>query len=145
MKVKLSKGPKLSPNACLLRKAALSGFPPSPLLAIRARRVWGSSCSMCTGGLQVIARAGNQLQTCSPFGRKLMGPVKALCALAPAPHPLPAREGRSKGPSHKRHKIASGSCFRESETTLGNPSSAPMRVCSGKQRFLVSPLAHCSP
>jgi len=24
-----------------------------------------------------------------------MGPEKSLCALAPAPHPLPAREGRS--------------------------------------------------
>ena len=42
-------------------------------------------------------------------------------------------------------KLASGSCIRESATLLGKPSSAPMRVCSGKQRFLVSPLAHCSP
>ena len=52
----------------------------------------------------------------------------------------PARLDLRKGT-----KLAYGSCFRESETLLGNPSSAPMRVCSGKQRFLVSPLAHCSP
>ena len=52
----------------------------------------------------------------------------------------PARVDLRKG-----KKLASGSCFRESETLLGKPSSAPMRVCSGKQRFLVSPLAHCSP
>ena len=42
-------------------------------------------------------------------------------------------------------KLDSGSCIRESETLLWKPSSAPMRVCSGKQRFVVSPLAHCSP
>ena len=55
--------------------------------------------------------------------------------------------GRNPARAHFRKgtKLPSGSCFRESETLLGKPSSAPMRVCSGKQRFLVSPLAHCSP
>ena len=74
-----------------------------------------------------------------------MGPEKALCELAP--HPTlcqlgsdPARVDLGKGT-----KLASGSCIRESETLLGKPSSAPMRVCSGKQSFLVSPLAHCLP
>ena len=52
----------------------------------------------------------------------------------------PARVHLTKGT-----KLASGSCLRESETLLRKPSSAPMRVCSGKQRFLISPLAHCSP
>ena len=47
---------------------------------------------------------------------------------------------------HRAHlrkgtKLASGSCIRESESLLGKPSSAPMRVCSVKQRFLVCPLA----
>ena len=50
----------------------------------------------------------------------------------------PARVDLRKGA-----KLASGSCFRESETLLGQPSSAPMRVCSGKQRVLVSPLGLC--
>ena len=45
----------------------------------------------------------------------------------------------------KGTKLGSGSCIGESETLFGKPSSAPMRACSGKQRFLVSPLAHCSP
>ena len=55
--------------------------------------------------------------------------------------------GRDPPRAHLRKgtKLASGSCFRESETLLGKPSSAPMRVCSGKQRFLVSPLGLCLP
>ena len=55
--------------------------------------------------------------------------------------------GRDPPRAHLRKgtKLASGSCIRESATLLGKPSSAPMRVCSGKQRFLVSALAHCSP
>ena len=71
-----------------------------------------------------------------------MGPEKALCALATTPHPLPAMEGPSYGHLIKGTKLASGNCIRERETLLGNPNSAPMRVCSGKQRFRVSPLAH---
>ena len=76
----------------LLRKAALSGFSPRSLLALGTMRVWAASCSLCTGALQVIARAGNQLQTCSTSGRRRMGPEKALCALAPPPHILPTRQ-----------------------------------------------------
>ena len=55
--------------------------------------------------------------------------------------------GRDPPRAHLRKgtKLASGSCIRESETLLGKPSSAPMRVSSGKQRFLVFPLAHCLP
>ena len=55
--------------------------------------------------------------------------------------------GRNPARAHFRKgtKLPSGSCVRESETLLRKPSSAPMRVCSGKQRFLISPLAHCSP
>ena len=131
---------KLSPNACLLRKAALSGFSPSPLLAIRTRRFWAASYSLCTGALQGIARAGNQLQRCSTSGRRRMGPEKALCARAP-PAQL-CQLGRDPARAHLRKgtKLASGSCICESETLLGNPGSAPMRVCSGKRCFPVSPL-----
>ena len=55
--------------------------------------------------------------------------------------------GRDPARAHLRKgtKLASGSCIRENETLLGKPSSAPMRVCSGKQRFLVSPLGLCLP
>ena len=55
--------------------------------------------------------------------------------------------GRDPARAHLRKgtKLASGSCILESETLLGKPSSAPMRVCSGKQRVLVSPLGLCLP
>ena len=55
--------------------------------------------------------------------------------------------GRDPARAHLRKgtKLASGSCIRESATLLGKPSSAPMRVCSGKQRFPVSPLGLCLP
>ena len=82
-----------SPNAPPLRKAALAGFAPRPVLALRPRRVWAASRSLCTGAWPRITGAGNQLQTCSPSGRRRMGSEKALCALAPAPHPPPGREG----------------------------------------------------
>ena len=62
-------------------------------------------------------------------------------------HPTFCQLGRNPARAHFRKgtKLASGSCFRESETLLGKPSSAPMRVCSGKQRVLVSPLGLCLP
>ena len=44
---------------------------------------------------------------------------------------------RSRAHLTKGTKLASGSCVRESETLFGKPSSAPMRVCSGKQCFPV--------
>ena len=69
-----------------------------------------------------------------------------LCV--PWPHHLNFPQvGRDPSSAHltKGTKLASGSCVRESETLLGKPRSAPMRLCSRKQRFLVSHLADCSP
>ena len=62
-------------------------------------------------------------------------------------HPTLCHLRRDPARAHLRNgtKLGSGSIICESETLLGKPSSAPMRVCSGKQRFLVSPLAHCLP
>ena len=74
-----------------------------------------------------------------------MGPEKALWALAPAPNPSPAREGPRWAHLRKGTKLASGSCLLERETLLGKASSAPVRVCSAKQRLPVSPLGLCLP
>ena len=62
-------------------------------------------------------------------------------------HPTFRQLGRDPARAHLRKgtKLGSGSFICESATLLGKPSSAPMRVCSRKQRFLVSPLADCSP
>ena len=62
-------------------------------------------------------------------------------------HPILRQLRRVPTKAHLRRgtKTASGCCLLESETLLGKPSSAPMRVCSRKHHFLVSPLALCSP
>ena len=62
-------------------------------------------------------------------------------------HPTSRQLGRDPARAHLRKgtNLASGSCIRETETLLGQPSSAPMRVCSGKQRFPFSPLVLCLP
>ena len=90
----------LSPHELYERKvtmqelhAAIAGFAPRPVLALRPRRVWAASRSLCAGAWPRVTGAGNHLQTCSPSGRRRMGSEQALCALAPAPHPPPAREG----------------------------------------------------
>ena len=64
------------------------------------------------------------------------------------PHQPTFRQlGRNPHRAHVRKgtKLASGSCIHESETRFGKPSSAKIRVCSGKQRFLVFPLDHFLP
>ena len=55
--------------------------------------------------------------------------------------------GRDPARAHLRKgtNLDSGSCIHESETLLGKSSSAPMRVCSGKQRFPVSHQGLCLP
>ena len=111
---------KLSPNASLLRQAALSGFCPSPLLAIRTRRLWAASCSLCTGALQVIARAGNQLQSALLQGEGGWG-LKRPCVHWPK-HPTFCQLGRNPARAHFRKgtKLTSGSCFREVTLSSGN-------------------------
>ena len=129
----------------MLRKVALSGFSPSPLLVLWPRRVWADSCSLGTGAVLVLAGAGNLLQTWSPLGRRQKGPEKSLCAMSPEPQFPPARQDPPRAHLRKSTKLASDICIRESETLLGKPSSAPMRVCSGKQRLRVSTLGQCLP
>ena len=55
--------------------------------------------------------------------------------------------GRDPPRDHLRNrtKVASGSCIHERETLLWKSSSAPMRVCSGKQYLTISLLGLCSP
>ena len=89
--------------------------------ALGPRRVWAASRSLCPGAVLVVAGAGNQLQTCSPSGRWRMGPEKALCVLAPSPHPSPATEGPTSGPSQKLQK----SDFWELPSRKGNSPREP--------------------
>ena len=120
-------------------------FSPRTVHALGPRRVWAASCSLCPSAVLVVAGAGNQLQTCSPSGRWRMGPEKALCVLAPSPHPSPATEGPTSGPSQKLQKSDFWELPSRKGNSAGKPSSAPVRVSSGKQRFPVNALSLCSP
>ena len=145
MKGKLSSGNQVQPQCVFAQESSAFWFSLRCLLALGPRRIWAASCFQCTGALLVVAGAGNQLQMCSTSRRRRMGTEKAFCALALQP---PFRQlGRVPPRAHLRKgiKLASGSSIRESETLLVKPSSAPMLVCSGNQRFLISPLGLCSP
>ena len=97
----------------------------------------------------MLCRASLELETNSK-GALLQGKggwgLKRPCLHLPQ-HPTFCQLGRNPAIAHFRKgtKLIFGSCFHESETLLGKPSSAPMHVCSGKQRFLVSPLGLCLP
>ena len=62
-------------------------------------------------------------------------------------NPIFRQLGRDPHRAHLRKgtKRASGSCLLERETLLGKPSSAPVRVCSGKERLPDTPVALSSP
>ena len=107
-----------------------SGLPPAPCALV-----------LCRSSLELATNSKGALRQ----GEDGWG-LKRPCVHWPH-HPTFCQLGRNPARTHFRKgtKLASGSCFRESATLLGKPSSAPMRLCSGKQRFLVSPLAHCSP
>ena len=125
----------------MLRKAALSGLSPRSLFALGPRRVWAASCSralvLCWWSLEMETNSKCAL-LCGEGGWGQKRP----CVHWPQ-HPIFRQLGRDTPRAHLRKgtKLGSGSFICESETLLGKPSSAPMRVCSRKQRFLVSPLA----
>ena len=143
--MKLSSANQAQPQCVFAQESSAFWFLPYVSACPRAKKGLAASCSLGTGALPVIARAGKKLQMCSRLGRRRMGPEKT-CVHWPQP-PTLCQVGREPARSHLRKgtKLASGSCTRESETLLGKPSSAAMRVCSGKQRFLLSPLGLCLP
>ena len=97
----------------------------------------------------MLCRCSLELETKSKrallLGRRRIGPEKALCALAPAPRFRQVGRDPPRAHLRKGTKRASGSCLLERETRLAKASSAPVRVCSAKQRLPVSPLGLCSP
>ena len=134
---------KHSPSPSLLSKAALAFFSPRPVLAIGTRWVWAASCSLGNGALLLSLELETYSKRALLWGEGGWG-LKRPCVPWPK-HPTLCQVGRDPARAHLRKgtKLASGSCICESETLLGKPSSAPMRLCSGTQRFLVSPLGLC--
>ena len=159
----LRKGTKRASGSCLLERETLLGKASSaPVRVCSAKqRLPVSPLGLCSpfglGGsglppapcAPVLGRGSPELETTSKRAL-LQGEggwgLKRPCVHWPH-HPTFCQLGRNPARAHFRKgtKLPSGSCFRESETLLGKPSSAPMRVCSGKQRVLVSPLGLCLP
>ena len=162
-RVDLRKGKKLASGSCFRESETLLGKPSSAPMRVCSgkQRFLVSPLAQCSPKEQggsgllpalcalVLCRASLELETNSK-GALLPGEggwgQKRPFEHWPQ-HPTFCYLGRDPRRAHLRKgtKLASGSCIRESATLLGKPSSAPMRLCSGKQRFLVSPLAHCSP
>ena len=154
------KGTKLASRSCIHESETLlvkrssapirvcSGnqrFPISPLdLSLPwARRVWLRpapwALALCWWSLEMETNSKRALLQ----GEGGWG-MKRPCVPWPQ-HPtfLQVRRDTARAHLRKGTKLGFGSCVRESESLLGKPSSAPIRVCSGKQRFLVSTLANC--
>ena len=159
----LRKGTKLASGSCIRESATLLGKPSSAPMRLCSgkQRFLVSPVDLCLpqeqggSGLPpapcalVLCRSLLELETNSKRAL-LQGEggwgLKRPCVQGPH-QPNYRQLGRDPARAHLRKgtKLASGSCIRESATLLGKQSSAPMRVCSGKQRFPVSPLGLCLP
>ena len=159
----LREGTKRASGSCLLERETLLGKASSaPVRVCSAKqRLPVSPLGLCSpfglGGsglppapcAPVLGRGSPELETTSKRAL-LQGEggwgLKRSCVHCPQHHSL-RQLGRDppRAPLRNGTKLASRSCICESESLLGKPSSTPMRVCSGKQCLLVSPLALCSP
>ena len=138
-------GTNHSPNAPLLSKATLAFFSPRPLGSIGQR---GSGLPQAAWALllcwwspeleshskRVLLRGEAGVARKMPSGRRPQQSTQGqLGNLAPRPHLM------------LRCILHSGCCILERETLLGEQTTAPMRLCSAKQRLPFSPLALWSP
>ena len=144
-------GPKRASGSCILQRETLLGSKPQPLRALaqgssashfcprpaalhRAMRGWASPGSLGPAALLGVSGARNPLPTGSPSWGSRIGRAKAVCALVPAMPPEPARQLTLRPPRGEGPKRASGSCILQRETLLGQQTTAPTRLRSGKQR-----------
>ena len=154
-------GPKRASGSYILQRESLLGqpttaptclgsakhckpfSPPAPALH-RANRGWAAQAPwallLCWGSPvpethypRVLLRGEAGLGA-----RKPSGPTPQPCSLSQLGRT--ARGRLTGGP-----KRASGGCIRQRESLLGQPTTAPTRLGSGKQCKPFSPLALCSP
>ena len=144
-KVDSPRGTNHSPNAPLHSKATLSFFSPRPLDSIRQREsglplapwalllCWWSP-ELETHSKHVVLHGEARVCRKMPSGRRPQQPSRnQLGSSAPRPH------------LKLCSKLHSRSCILERETLLREQTTAPMRLCSAKQRLPFSPLALWSP
>ena len=157
-----SDSPKRASGSCILQRETLfqqqttslkrlgSGkqrkpFSPRPCALPRAMRGWAAPGSLGPAALLGVSGARNPLPTGSPSWGSRIGRAKSFCALVPAMPPEPARPLSVRPPRTEGPKGASGSCILQRETLLGQQTTAPTRLHSGKPRYPFSTPAHRSP
>ena len=144
-KVDSPRGTNHSPNAPLLSKAPLAFFSPRPLDSIRQREsglplapwalllCWWSP-ELETHSKHVVLHGEARVCRKMPSGRRPQQPSRnQLGSSAPRPH------------LKLCSKLHSRSCILERETLLREQTTAPMRLCSAKQRLPFSPPGLWSP
>ena len=138
-------GSKPQPLGALAQESSASRFRPRPCALPRAMRGWAAHGSLGTAALLGVSGARNPLPTGSPSWASRTGRTKAFCALGPAMPPEPARPLSVRPPRTEGPKGASGSCILQRETLLGQQTTAPPRLHSGKPRYPFSTLTLRSP
>ena len=135
-------GSKPQPLGALAQESSASCFRPRPCALPRAMRGWAAPGSLGPAALLGVSGARNPLPTGSPSWGSRIGRAKSFCALGPAMPPEPARP---RSPRNGDPKRASWSCILQRETLLGQQTTAPTRLHSGKPRYPFSTPAHRSP
>ena len=155
-------GPKQSSGSCILQRETLLGqqttaptrlgsrkqrksFSPTDPALHRAKRGWAALAPWAllncwgspvpeTHSPRVLLRGEAGVGRKMPSGRR------------PQQSPRSQLESSARRPYLTlRSKLHAGSCIRESSTLLGEQTTAPMRLCSAKQRLPFSPLDPWSP
>ena len=144
-KGKLSSSSKPQPHRASVQKLNTSCFHPRPSALHRAKRGWAAPGSLGPAALLGVSGARNPLPTGSPSWASRTGCAKSFCALVPAMPPEPARPLSVRPPRTEGPKGASGSCILQRETLLGQQTTAPTRLHSGKPRYPFSTLTLRSP
>ena len=144
-KGKLSSSSKPQPHRASVQKLNTSCFHPRPSALHRAKRGWAAPGSLGPAALLGFSGARNPLPTGSPSWGSRIGRAKSFCALVPAMPPEPARPLSVRPPRTEGPKGASGSCILQRETLLGQQTTAPLRLHSGKPRYPFSTLTLRSP
>ena len=134
-----------SPNAPRLRKATQAIFAPCPPLSLGQSRAglplapW--ALLLCWGS-QALERQSPRVLLRGEVGLGARRPS------SPCPQPCPLSQLGRSAPKPRRTygaKLASGTCILQWKTLLGQPTTAPTRLGSGKQRKPFSPPALRSP
>ena len=144
-KGKHSSGSKAQPQLASAQESNAIHFRPRHSALHRAKLSWAAPGSL--GPAALLGVSGSRKHSTRVLLRGQVG-LGLRKASAPWPQPSPLSQlGRSalRTRGSDGPKRASGSCILQRESLLGQQTTAPTRLGSGKQRKPFSPPALCSP